>query len=201
MVLAKSFITSAGTGLGLALCQRLVGAMKGRFSLDGEEGRGSCFTFTIPLDCASKEEITAQQILYLPPQALSQSYQVLIVEDNEINLDVACALVEKLGHKVTAAKDGASPIKYMHNNHFDLALLDINLPDIDGVTLSQQLKVIAKEKQTSLKTIAVSAHVFNEDIAKFIDSGFDDFVAKPVQMKKLKPSIAKVMFTALRNAE
>ena len=62
MVLAKSFITSAGTGLGLALCQRLVGAMKGRFSLDGEEGRGSCFTFTIPLDSASKEEITAQKI-------------------------------------------------------------------------------------------------------------------------------------------
>jgi len=62
------------------------------------------------------------------------------------------------------------------------------------VTLSQQLKVIAEEKQQPLKTIAVSAHVFNEDIAKFIESGFDGFVAKPVQMKKLKPAIAKVMF-------
>ena len=81
----------------------------------------------------------------------------------------------------------------MHNNRIDLALLDINLPDIDGVVLSQQLKVIAKEKQTPFKTIAVSAHVFNEDITKFIKSGFDGFVAKPVQMKKLKPSIAKVM--------
>jgi two-component system sensor histidine kinase TorS len=128
------------------------------------------------------------------PQTLSQHYRVLIVEDNEINLDVACALVEKLGHSVTAAKDGASALKSMHNKQFDLALLDINLPDIDGVTLSQQLKAIAQEKQIAFKTIAVSAHVFNEDITKFIESGFDGFVSKPVQMKKLKPSIAKVMF-------
>ncbi|PKH89156.1 TMAO reductase system sensor histidine kinase/response regulator TorS [Colwellia sp. Bg11-28] len=186
--------SAVGTGLGLAICQRLVSAMQGTLSLESEENRGSCFAFTIPLARASAEAISAQQVLFLPPQALSQYYQVLIVEDNEINLDVACALVEKLGHKVTAAKDGASALKCMHNNRFDLALLDINLPDIDGVTLSQQLKVIAKEKQTPFKTIAVSAHVFNEDIAKFIKSGFDGFVAKPVQMKKLKPSIAKVMF-------
>jgi len=193
--------SATGTGLGLAICQRLVSAMQGNLSLISEEGRGSCFAFTIPLSSASAEAITAQQMLLSPSQALSQCYQVLIVEDNEINLDVACALVEKLGHKVTAAKDGASALQCMHKQQFDLALLDINLPDIDGVTLSQQLKVIAKEKQTALKTIAVSAHVFNEDITKFIESGFDGFVAKPVQMKKLKPSIAKVMFTALTNDE
>ncbi|KGJ94145.1 TMAO reductase system sensor histidine kinase/response regulator TorS [Colwellia psychrerythraea] len=186
--------SAVGTGLGLAICQRLVSAMHGTLSLESEENRGSCFTFTIPLVRASTEAINAQQVLFSPSQALSQRYQVLIVEDNEINLEVACALVEKLGHKVTAAKDGASALKCMHNNRFDLALLDINLPDIDGVTLSQQLKVIAKEKQSPFKTIAVSAHVFNEDIAKFIKSGFNGFVAKPVQMKKLKPAIAKVMF-------
>lgn len=186
--------SAAGTGLGLAICQRLVNAMQGNLSLESIENRGSCFTFTIPLRRASKEEINAQKVLLSPPQALSQRYQVLIVEDNEINLDVACALVEKLGHKVTVAKDGASALKCMNNKQFDLALLDINLPDIDGVTLSKQLKVIAQEKQTPFKTIAVSAHVFNEDITKFIESGFDGFVAKPVQMKKLKSGIAKVMF-------
>lgn len=186
--------SAVGTGLGLAICKRLVSAMQGTLSLESEENRGSCFAFTIPLARASAEAISAQQVLFSSSKALYQCYQVLIVEDNEINLDVACALVEKLGHKVTTAKDGASALKCMHNNCFDLALLDINLPDIDGITLSQQLKVIAKEKQIPFKTIAVSAHVFNEDIAKFIKSGFDGFVAKPVQMKKLKPGIAKVMF-------
>jgi len=190
--------SAAGTGLGLAICQRLVSAMQGRLSLVSEENRGSCFAFTIPLIKASEEAISAQQVLFLPSQTaiqeLSQCFEILIVEDNEINLDVACALVEKLGHRVTAAKNGANALKSMQDNHYDLALLDINLPDIDGVTLSQQLKVMANEKQQPLKTIAVSAHVFNEDIVKFIESGFDGFVAKPVQMKKLKPAIAKVMF-------
>jgi len=190
--------SAAGTGLGLAICQRLVSAMQGTLSLESEEGRGSRFAFSIPLSGASEEAISAQQVLFLPPQTtpqvLSQRYQILIVEDNEINLEVACALVQKLGHSVTAAKDGSSALKSMLDNHYDLALLDINLPDIDGVTLSKQLKAMVKEKEQPLKTIAVSAHVFNEDIAKFIESGFDGFVAKPVQMKKLKPAIAKVMF-------
>ncbi|WP_085297625.1 TMAO reductase system sensor histidine kinase/response regulator TorS [Cognaticolwellia mytili] len=185
--------STAGTGLGLAICQRLVSAMHGRLFLESEESRGSCFSFTIPLQQASKHEITAQKRLFMPSAELTQKFNVLIVEDNDINLEVACALTEKLGHKVTAAKDGASALKIMQSQLFDLALLDINLPDIDGVALSQQLKVIAQEKQTSLKTIAVSAHVFNEDIKKFISSGFDGFVAKPVQMKKLKPTIIKVM--------
>ncbi|MFT7007553.1 MAG: two-component system sensor histidine kinase TorS [Colwellia sp.] len=194
----KNLQTSTGTGLGLAICQRLVSAMQGRLSLISEENKGSCFSFTLSVDKASAEEIQAQQqIITMPSNALSQRYSVLIVEDNEINLDVACALVEKLGHSVTAAKDGTSARKHMLENHYDLALLDINLPDIDGVMLSKQLKAIAKEKQHHLKTIAVSAHVFNEDITKFIASGFDGFVAKPVQMKKLKPSIAQVMLNVV----
>ena len=185
--------SAAGTGLGLAICQRLVSAMQGTMFLESEENRGSCFSFTVPLLQAPKQEIAEQKRLFKSSTATTQTFNVLIVEDNDINLEVVCALTEKLGHMVTAAKDGASALKLMQSQSFDLALLDINLPDIDGVTLSQQLKAMAQEKQSSFKTIAVSAHVFNEDINKFISSGFDGFVAKPVQMKKLKPSIAKVM--------
>lgn len=186
--------SAAGTGLGLAICQRLVAAMQGSLSLESEENRGSCFSFTIPLNNASEQSITEQQRLFIPSKAVSQHFQVLIVEDNEINLEVACALMAKLGHNVAAAKDGASALQLMQSTTFNLALLDINLPDTDGVTLSHQLKAIAKEKGDTLATIAVSAHVYNEDVAKFISSGFDGFVAKPVQMKKLKACIAKVMF-------
>jgi two-component system sensor histidine kinase TorS len=193
--------TATGTGLGLAICQRLVSAMKGHLSLLSEENRGSCFSFSISVEKASIEAITAQQRITvplnmpvnIPSKELSQRYNVLIVEDNEINLDVACALVGKLGHSVTTASDGTSALKYMLENQYDLALLDINLPDIDGVELSKKLKSMAKSRQEPFKTIAVSAHVFNEDIAKFIASGFDGFVAKPVQMKKLKPTITQVM--------
>ncbi|WP_286261831.1 TMAO reductase system sensor histidine kinase/response regulator TorS [Thalassotalea atypica] len=186
--------SAAGTGLGLAISQRLVSAMNGALSLESEENRGSCFSFTLPLSYANKSDINKQQEMFSSSHESFQHYNVLIVEDNDINLDVACALVEKLGHTITAAKDGTSAISLMQSNHYDLALLDINLPDTDGVTLSKQLKSIAEEKQQVFKTIAVSAHVFKEDVAKFIESGFDGFVAKPVQMKKLKPAINKAMF-------
>jgi len=101
--------------------------------------------------------------------------------------------VQKLGHQVYSACDGASAIELYSHQDVDLALLDINLPDIDGVELAVQLRDMAEIKQQQLKTIAVSAHVFKDDITKFIDSGFDGFIAKPVQMKRLKSTISRVM--------
>ena len=185
--------TATGTGLGLAICQRLVAAMQGELSIISEEHKGSCFSFKIELDKGPMMNSLLQSLnstsLHLP----SQKYNVLIVEDNAINLDVACALMSKLGHQVSSATTGSEALKQMHSGDYHLALLDINLPDIDGVTLSKRLKSIAQEKNIPFKTIAVSAHVFTEDIATYIESGFDEFIAKPMQMKKLKPTLHKVM--------
>lgn len=185
--------TATGTGLGLAICQRLVAAMQGELSIISEERKGSCFSFKIELDKGPMMNSLLQSLnstsLHLP----SQKYNVLIVEDNAINLDVACALMSKLGHQVSSATTGSEALKQMHSGDYHLALLDINLPDIDGVTLSKRLKSIAQEKDIPFKTIAVSAHVFTEDIATYIESGFDGFIAKPMQMKKLKPTLHKVM--------
>jgi len=188
-----NFSSTAGTGLGLAICQRLVSALKGTLSLTSTEGQGSCFFFKIPLEVAADDLINQQiQAIIKAPETGSQA-NVLIVEDNQINRDVICALVTKLGHNVYMANDGASAMQQYQQHNVDLALLDINLPDIDGVELATQLRQLADDKQHELKTIAVSAHVFKEDINKFIDSGFDGFIAKPVQMKRLKSTIAKVM--------
>ncbi|MGB0937731.1 MAG: TMAO reductase system sensor histidine kinase/response regulator TorS [Colwellia sp.] len=185
--------TASGTGLGLAICQRLVNAMHGEIYLKSRINQGSCFSFVIPLQKADEQAIVAQEALFQPFKDVNAALSTLIVEDNEINLDVACALMEKLGHEVMPVKNGKAAVEIMKSNEFDLALVDINLPDTDGVSLSNELKKLAKNKNQVLKTIAVSAHVFNEDIATFIESGFDGFVAKPIQMKKLRPIIAKVM--------
>lgn len=182
--------SASGTGLGLAICQRLVAAMHGHLSLHSVEHQGSCFSFAIKLAQAPARLINNEQISQPVPTA---QLKVLVVEDNEVNLNVAIGLTEKLGHNVIGVGDGASAVAIFKNQHFDLALLDINLPDINGVELSRQLKNIAQQQQVQLKTIAVSAHVFKEDIDKFITAGFDGFIAKPVQMKRLTPAIAKVM--------
>ncbi|QUM77063.1 TMAO reductase system sensor histidine kinase/response regulator TorS [Moritella sp. 24] len=182
-----------GTGLGLAICRRLVSAIQGSLSLTSIEAQGSCFYFTIPLEVASQTLIDEQLAIVSTVVETKTRFRILIVEDNQINRDVACELVKKLGHDVYTAYDGASAIKVYEHQDVDLALLDINLPDIDGVELAVKLRDMAERKQRQLKTIAVSAHVFKDDITKFIDSGFDGFIAKPVQMKRLRGSISKVM--------
>ncbi|PKH07434.1 TMAO reductase system sensor histidine kinase/response regulator TorS [Moritella sp. Urea-trap-13] len=189
--------SAAGTGLGLAICQRLVSAIKGSLSLTSKEGQGSCFFFSIPLETAPQALINKQLSIATSVVESNSCFRILIVEDNQINLDVACALVKKLGHQVYSASDGASALAMYSQQHVDLALLDINLPDIDGVELASQLREMAQHNQRPLKTIAVSAHVFKQDITKFIDSGFDGFIAKPVQMKRLKSTIAKVMVNTI----
>lgn len=187
--------SASGTGLGLAISQRLVDAMGGALSLQSEKNHGSCFSFELQIAPASQDNINAQMQLTADSiyPHFNKILKVLIVEDNEVNLGVAIGLTEKLGHQVVGVGDGERAIEKMNNQIFDLALLDINLPDINGVDLSQQLKNIASQQDYQLKTIAVSAHVFREDIDKFLDAGFDGFIAKPVQMKRLVPIISKVM--------
>jgi two-component system sensor histidine kinase TorS len=184
---------AAGTGLGLAISRRLVSAIQGTLSLTSIETQGSCFYFTMPLEVAPQDLIDEQLAIVSTVVETTNRFRILIVEDNLINRDVAYELVKKLGHDVYTACDGASALKLYENQDVDLALLDINLPDIDGVVLAAQLRDMAACKQRQLKTIAVSAHVFKDDITKFIDSGFDGFIAKPVQMKRLKGAIYKVM--------
>lgn len=189
--------SAAGTGLGLAICQRLVSAIQGTLMLTSIEAQGSCFYFNIPLEVASQALINDQLSIVSNVVETNSYFRILIVEDNQINRDVACGLLQKLGHQVYSAYDGASALELYAHQDVELALLDINLPDIDGVKLAVQLRSMAEHRQRQLKTIAVSAHVFKDDITKFIDSGFDGFIAKPVQMKRLKSTISKVMVNAM----
>ncbi|WP_392339536.1 TMAO reductase system sensor histidine kinase/response regulator TorS [Moritella marina] len=189
----KNPSSAAGTGLGLAICRRLVSAIQGTLSLTSIEAQGSCFYFSMPLEVAPQGLIDEQLAIVSTVVETKTRFRILIVEDNQINRDVAYELVKKLGHDVYTACDGASALELYEHQNVDLALLDINLPDIDGVVLAAQLREMAECKQRQLKTIAVSAHVFKDDITKFIDSGFDGFIAKPVQMKRLRGAIYKVM--------
>jgi two-component system sensor histidine kinase TorS len=200
--------TVTGTGLGLAICQRLVSAMNGQLQLTSTINKGSCFYFNLPLTIVPHNSLTTQQTLQPnlctknnhTTTAQNEKLNILIVEDNEVNLNVVVGLTEKLGHNIISATNGKNALELFSKQTTNLqtihlALLDINLPDINGTELSKQLKALALKNNKTLKTIAISAHVFQDDIDKFIQAGFDDFIAKPVQMKTLAPTIAKVMKT------
>lgn len=174
-----------GTGLGLAISRKLVAAMGGELSLVSEPGKGCEFSFSLPLQRSS-----AQLPAEAQPLHLGQSRDILLVEDNEINRLVAHGMLTRLGHRVTLAEDGRSALALVTERPFELALLDINLPDMDGMTLREDLAAISEEMhERPLPAIAISAQMYPEDIRHCLAAGFVDFVGKPVRLAVLANAI------------
>ncbi|TNI27390.1 TMAO reductase system sensor histidine kinase/response regulator TorS [Aeromonas veronii] len=174
-----------GTGLGLAISRKLVAAMGGELNLASEPGKGCEFSFSLPLQRSS-----AQLPAEAQPLHLGQSRDILLVEDNEINRLVAQGMLTRLGHRVTLAEDGRSALALVTERPFEVALLDINLPDMDGMTLREDLAAISEEMhERSLPAIAISAQMYPEDIRHCLAAGFVDFVGKPVRLAVLANAI------------
>ncbi|UYB71849.1 TMAO reductase system sensor histidine kinase/response regulator TorS [Aeromonas veronii] len=174
-----------GTGLGLAISRKLVAAMGGELILASEPDKGCEFSFSLPLQRSS-----AQLPAEAQPLHLGQSRDILLVEDNEINRLVAHGMLTRLGHRVTLAEDGRSALALVTERPFELALLDINLPDMDGMTLREDLAAISEEMhERSLPAIAISAQMYPEDIRHCLAAGFVDFVGKPVRLAVLANAI------------
>ncbi|OLQ85888.1 TMAO reductase system sensor histidine kinase/response regulator TorS [Vibrio panuliri] len=175
--------TKGGTGLGLAISKRIVEAMGGALGVESEVGHGSRFWFTLPLE-EGKEVVKKESTVHNSVQA-----KVLLVEDNPVNCVVAEGFLSSMGHQVVIAEDGATAETLFNQQRFDIALLDINLPDCDGRDLLVKLHQIqdALDLDASEKTpfIAVSAHVFSEEVESYISAGFDGYLAKPLDKDAL----------------
>ncbi|NOH61388.1 TMAO reductase system sensor histidine kinase/response regulator TorS [Vibrio sp. RE88] len=169
--------SKGGTGLGLAISKRIVEAMGGALLLESEVGQGSRFSFSVPLSQGSKvqpKDLNAGSTL---------KAKVLLVEDNPVNCLVAEGFLESLGHEVTTANDGNSAEEIYSQHDFDIALLDINLPDCNGVELLEKLKRFNGDAVTPM--IAVSAHVYDEEVQSYLAAGFDGYLPKPLDKDAL----------------
>ena len=168
-----------GTGLGLAISQRLIEAMDGEIGVDSKEGGGSTFWFSLELEEGHCITVHTEDST-VPDVAPAH---ILLVEDNPVNQMVAVGFLERLGHKITAVDTGLLAEEALKKDQFDMLLLDINLPDTDGVTLQKRLRKIEQLKAGDTKNtpiLAVSAHVFSEDVESYLAAGFDGFLAKPL---------------------
>ncbi|MEZ9337311.1 TMAO reductase system sensor histidine kinase/response regulator TorS [Vibrio splendidus] len=179
---------TGGTGLGLAISKSIMLAMNGDIGVHSEEGEGSQFWFSLPLEVGEKIETKATVI-----EACIRA-KVLLIEDNPVNCIVAEGFLNNLGHEVVIATTGQEARTIFSGQEFDIALVDINLPDCDGVELIQQLKddVRQHERDEIRKVppmIAVSAHVFNEEVESYLSSGFDGFLPKPLEKEALSQLI------------
>ncbi|WP_411060530.1 TMAO reductase system sensor histidine kinase/response regulator TorS [Vibrio chagasii] len=190
--------TTGGTGLGLAISKRIMLAMNGDIGVHSEEGEGSQFWFSLPLQAGEKIETKAAMV------ETCIRAKVLLIEDNPVNCIVAEGFLNNLGHEVVIATTGQEARQIYSGQVFDIALVDINLPDCDGVELIQQLKEIEVQAsaldclpesttQYALPMVAVSAHVFNEEVESYLASGFDGFLPKPLE----KEALARLIVTQL----
>ncbi|ROO70204.1 two-component system sensor histidine kinase TorS [Vibrio crassostreae] len=179
---------TGGTGLGLAISKSIMLAMNGDIGVHSEEGEGSQFWFSLPLEAGEKIETKVPVI-----EACIRA-KVLLIEDNPVNCIVAEGFLHNLGHEVVIATTGQEGRAIFSEQEFDIALVDINLPDCDGVELIQQLKEDALQHEQSATRkvppmIAVSAHVFNEEVESYLASGFDGFLPKPLEKEALSQLI------------
>jgi two-component system aerobic respiration control sensor histidine kinase ArcB len=172
-----------GTGIGLAISSQIVQMMGGELTVNSELGRGSTFSLSIPANVCNQKTTPTPEL----PVQLSLS--ILLVEDIELNILVATALLEKLGHRVDCAKDGSQALEKVAEKKYQLILMDIQLPDMDGYQVTKQLRQIYGSDLPPI--VALTANVFT-DKQHFIALGMDDALGKPLGMEALNKVIKRL---------
>lgn len=182
-----------GTGLGLAISKMIVELMGGNIYVKSEPGHGSKFIFTVPYRPAFEKETVAEKP---PEKRREQGNRIMVVEDNSINRTLVTRVLEKRGYTTLMAVDGFEAVNFVKTGKkIDLILMDIQMPGMDGM---EALRLIREFEESSengrrVPVIALSAHVMKEDVEKFLNSGFDSYVAKPFNSNDLTARIESLL--------
>lgn len=203
---ANAQLTNAGAGLGLAIVSGLVQAMGGRIEAQSKVGSGSIFHVVLPLEV--EEEVAAVETgADEDPRAPEAAvWDVLIAEDNPVNQLLLRRLLEGRGHQVRVVSEGQSVIEALAEQAADVLLLDVKLPDMDGVAVAEMIREAEAAGRRFSRTgrylpiIAVTAHAFQEDRDRCLAARMEAFVTKPIQIEHLLRTIAEVLERSSRLA-
>lgn len=179
-----------GTGLGTTISKQLVELMKGNITASSIEGKGSEFTFSIPL---KPVVISLDKNIQLKSHTLPKLH-ILVVDDIHHNIELLTLLLKRHGHTVIEARDGEQALLQMENNIIDVVLMDIQMPVMDGLTAAKRRREYeAKNSLSRLPIIALTASVLPQDRASAEKAGMDGFANKPIDMQQLNSEIALVL--------
>jgi len=180
---------AGGTGLGLVISQKLVQLMGGEITVSSEQRKGSTFRFALELPAA---QITARPGGAAHPAMRSESLFVLVAEDNAVNQMVIEAMLRQLGHVVTLVANGRQALAALARDHFDLVLMDCNMPELDGLEATRQLRAGAGDvRDPDVAVIALTANAMDDDRVACLAAGMNDFLSKPVSLQALRQAIER----------
>ena len=181
-----------GTGLGLSIVQALVRQMGGRITFESEEGIGTSFLVTLPFQIDPNPQPKPKESVSEPIDL--DGVRVLLAEDNDLNMEIATFFIEQHGAKVTTAHNGREAVELFANapqGTFDLILMDIMMPAMNGYEATQTIRGMAREDAKTIPIIAMSANAFQDDIQKSRSVGMNDHLPKPLSTEKLLSAIAR----------
>ena len=179
---------AGGSGLGLAISRRTVNLMGGRIGVVSEPGKGSTFWFDLPFAIGKPEPLTLSQTEIVPP---AQTLRVLVAEDMPANQALVRAVLEKMGHSVMIVGDGAEAVEAVKQNSFDVALMDVQMPHVDGYEATRRIRELDGTRST-IPIIGVTAYARDADRRAVLDCGMNEYVSKPFRLVTLAAALQKV---------
>ena len=182
-----------GTGLGLAISRRIVRMMDSDIKLESEPGKGSSFSFTVKLQPVSGEKTT---VTSQPEEISFPGKRILVVEDNELNMEIICTILENYGIKTEQAVNGKEAVRRMEESvpgYYDMIFMDIMMPEMDGLEATRTIRNLDREDCKKIPIYAMSANAFDEDVKRSLASGMNGHLSKPVNLQVLEKTLQKVL--------
>ena len=182
-----------GTGLGLAITKRIVDMMGGTIAVQTEKGKGTEFTITVAFPLAEPEEEVgsgeAEEVSF-------EGLRALLVEDNEINIEIAQMILEEAGFLIETAENGEVAVEMTARSepgYYDVILMDIQMPVMDGYEAAKAIRALPDARLAGIPIIAMTANAFQEDIRKAVEVGMNGHIAKPLDIPSMNATLRNVL--------
>jgi len=201
-----------GTGLGLAISKGLCEVMGGQIRVESEPGVGTLFEFELPLASPGGSEVEEWEDLdgdlpqgavsgaggFEPDESQKSGLRILLAEDNLVNQKVALKLLERMGYRADVVANGAEAIAAVQRSAYDLILMDIQMPEVDGIQATIQIRELGNRE---IRVVAMTANAMNSDRDACLAAGMDDYMRKPVRPNRLEQVLGEAVYQAMSIAE